>query len=54
MKKMLLGFMVVVMVVVVVLCAKSVSDTEKSYGGSFNSCVELGHERAMCKRVFEF
>lgn len=54
MKKMLLGFMVVVMILVVVMCGKSVVDTEAKYGGSFSSCVELGYEKAMCKRVFEF
>lgn len=54
MKKMLLGFVVIIMVAVIVMCAKSVSDTENKYGGSYDSCVELGHEKAMCKRVFEF
>ena len=30
----------------------SIKESEDRLGGSYDGCVELGHESAMCKRAF--
>lgn len=54
MRNVFVGVVVVMVLIVTVVCAKSVSETESKFGGSYGSCIELGYEKAMCKRVFEF
>lgn len=54
MNKILVIVISVVLLILAFTCAKSVSETEEKLGGSYESCIEMGHEKAMCKRVFEF
>lgn len=48
------GLLVLGLVWCVVCLTKDVIATEQSYGGNYENCVELGYEKAMCKRVFEW
>lgn len=54
MKLVLVGIVVAFVVMTFSWCVSSVVETEESYGGDYASCVEQGHESAMCKRVFEW
>jgi len=54
MRKLFYSVLVVAFVWLFVYCIKSVHETEQAYGGSVESCIELGYEKAMCKRVFEW
>lgn len=50
----ILGVVVLGLIVSIVLLWQSVDKTNQAYGGSYENCVEQGHEAAMCKRVFEW
>ena len=55
MKNLVLGVVVLVAMVALGLwCGASVNETEQAFGGDYENCVEMGHESAMCKRVFEW